>query len=114
MQNETLEYLEKVACIAYQNLRHLEHQDDAEKNLDDQGAEILMSGYLQLYAKLDDPTGHYQSPSDHTMTVARTCCELKNQMMSVPRTEWDGDDEGLFKLMTAFMFIFKHLYVPAN
>lgn len=111
MEKETVEYLEKVACIAHQNLNYLSQQEEALK-VDDAGAKVLMGSYLQLYADFINPqqaTGN--TPSPRIKLVARTCCDLKREMFSVPRSEWDDQEEGLFKLMTAFMFLFKHLYV---
>lgn len=111
MKQETITYLEKVACIAHQNLNYLFDQE-GEKKVDDAGAEILMSSYLQLYADFVNPHQAVgKTPSSEIMLTARTCCDIKREMFSTPRAEWDEQEEGLFKLMTAFMFLFKHLYV---
>lgn len=114
MEKETVTYLEKVACIAHQNLTTLSHQEGALQ-VDDAGAKVLMGGYLQLYAEFIQPQPVVdRSPSHHTLLVARTCCDLKREMFAVPRSEWDEQEEGLFKLMTAFMFLFKYLYVKRH
>ncbi len=111
MEKETVEYLEKVACIAHQNLNYLSSQQ-GELQVDDAGAQLLMGSYLQLYADFIHPQQAVgKVPSAQVKLVARTCCDLKREMFSVPRSEWDEQEEGLFRLMTAFMFLFKHLYV---
>lgn len=111
METETREFLDRVACIAQANLNYLYDQDDDELSLDDQGSQVLMGAYIELYRQYMGKTARSSLPSPTAYHAAEACCAMRRKMEQRPKSEWNEDEHGLFTLMLAYMFMFKHLYV---
>ena len=114
MEQETKLYIDKVACIARSNMCYQQQTPQDSRTLDNQGMSLIMSGFLEMYDIFVSDIPNQSPPSPKIYTIASSCCEMKNKMMRAPRETWDPEEEGFFKLMTAYMFLFKHLYVPAH
>lgn len=111
MNPETRDFLDHVACVAQVNLNYLYELDGDEMNLDDQGSQALMSAYLELYDQFMGHVEHDNAPSSHIYNVASACCAMRREMELRAKSEWSGEEHGLFTLMLGFMYMFKHLYV---
>ena len=86
----------------------------SERSHDDAGAALLMSAYLEMYEHWQKASPGTQPPSQRVYVAAETCVAMRNQLFTQDRSEWPEETEGLFQMMTAFMFLFKHMYVPQN
>lgn len=111
MNPDTREFLDHLACVAQANVDYLFDQEREGLTLDDQGAEVLMQAYLELYHQYMGNSERLSAPSRHAYSAAEACCAMRRQLEQRPRAVWSGDEEGLFTLMLGFMFMFKHLYV---
>lgn len=111
MSQETRDFLDQVACIAQANLNHLQMQAPEEQTPDDLGADALMGAYLELYDQYTGTEPRSSAPSDRAYHAAEACCDMRRQLQQRPQVLWDDDEHGLYTLMLAFMFLFKHLYV---
>ena len=113
MEEETIEYLDTVACIARSNMAWHQRKPAGERSLDEAGAALLMSCYLEIYDiwQRDSATG---APPARIHLAASSCVEMRRRLEQRPRVSWSDEEEGLFRLMTAFMFLFKHLYVARH
>ena len=111
MEQETREHLDVIACIAEANLNYLNSHDPEDLNLDDQGSRILMSAYLELYDQITGTEQRSSQPSQRAFTAAEACCVMRRDIEQRPKTEWEEEEHSLFKLMLAYMYMFKHLYV---
>lgn len=110
MEQETIEYLETVACVARSNMVWHQRKARSERTLDEAGAALLMSCYLEIYdIWQSEMAGDGPPPRIHS--AASSCVAMRRQLEQRPRASWSDEEEGLFQLMTAFMFLFKHLYV---
>ena len=49
MKQESIDYLDKVACIANANMACYEMKPASRRNNDEAGAALLMSAYLKMY-----------------------------------------------------------------
>ncbi|MGB5275846.1 MAG: hypothetical protein WBO16_03480 [Gammaproteobacteria bacterium] len=112
MKQESIDYLEKVACIAHANVAYHQMKPAAERNNDEAGAALLMSAYLEMYEHWQNAKPGTEAPSRRVSTVAATCEQMRSQLQILDRDQWPNETEGLFQMMTAFMFLFKHMYVP--
>jgi len=83
MKQENVDYLKTDACIARANIVYQQ----------------------QTLTSLRNET-------ERIYFAAKTCVQMRNRLNEVARKEWGGEEEGLFQIMTAYMFLFKHLYVP--
>jgi len=111
MEQETREYLDKVACIAEANLNYLKEQDTEDLSLDDHGSRLLMAAYLELYDQITGVEKRTNQPSQYAYTAAEACCLMRRDLEQRPKSEWEEEERGLFELMLAYMFMFKQLYV---
>lgn len=111
MEQETREHLDVVACIAEANLNYLYNQNPEDINLDDQGAQILMSAYLELYDQITGVEQRSSKPSQRAYSAAEACCAMRRDIEQRPKKEWEDEEHGLFTLMLAYMYMFKQLYV---
>ena len=111
MEQETREHLDLVACIAEANLNCLNSREPGELSLDDQGSQILMNAYLELYDQITGAEPRSSQPSQMAFTAAEACCVMRRDIEQRPKTEWEDEEHGLFKLMLAYMYMFKQLYV---
>lgn len=111
MEKETREHLDEVACIAEANLNCLNSLDSEKFGLDDQGSYTLMSAYLELYDQITGTEQRSGQPSQLAFTAAEACCVMRRDIEQRPKSEWEDEEQGLFKLMLAFMYMFKQLYV---
>jgi hypothetical protein len=113
MEQETIEYLDTVACIARSNMLWHQRKSPRARSLDEAGAALLMGCYLELYDIWQSEIAG-QAPPPRIHLAAASCVEMRRQLEQRPRTSWSDEEEGLFRLMTAFMFLFKHLYVARH
>ena len=113
MKQENKQYLDTVACIAQANLVH--HQKKSQqRSLDESGAAMLMSAYLEMYDHWQENKPGLAAPSDRVYFAANSCVQLRKELEQEPRHQWTEEEEGIFQLMTAYMFLFKHMYIPKN
>lgn len=114
MKQESEQYLDTVACIARANLVYHQQTTQHERGPEEAGAALLMSAFLEMYDcwQLDEPG--MPAPSDRIYYAANSCAQLRKELELEPRHKWTDEEEGIFQLMTAFMFLFKHMYVPKN
>ena len=113
METETIEYLDTVACIARSNMAWHQQTPAEQRSLDEAGAALLMSCYLEIYDIWQTGVAG-NSPPIRIFIAASSCVELRRRLQQRPRVSWSDEEEGLFQLMTAFMFLFKHLYVQQH
>jgi len=113
MEQETIEYLDTVACIARSNMVWQQRTPREQRSLDEAGAALLMSCYLEVYDIWQSQAAG-TAPPPRIYLAASSCVGLRRQLEQRPRVSWSDDEEGLFQLMTAFMFLFKHLYVARH
>ncbi|MDH5784280.1 MAG: hypothetical protein OEZ16_01565 [Chromatiales bacterium] len=111
MNPETRDFLDQVACVAQANLNYLSALEVEEMEVDEQGSQVIMGAYLELYDQFMGNTARSSGPTDFIFTAASACCGMRRQMEQRPRSDWSGDEHGLFTLMLGFMYMFKHLYV---
>ena len=114
MKQESIDYLEKVACIANANMACHQMKPASERNDDEAGAALLMSAFLEMYEHWQKVKPGTEPPSRRVYTAADACVQMRNELQMQERCEWPDEAEGLFQMMTAFMFLFKHMYVPQN
>lgn len=114
MKQETIDYLDTVACIANANMVYQSQTPVDERSDDDRGMALLMSAFLEMYDHWKSAKSGTEAPSDRVYVAARTCVLMRDDMCSVDRDKWNEEAEGLFQMITAFMFLFKHMYVPQN
>ena len=112
MKQENIDYLDEVACIAYANIAHHQITPIADRDENEAGAALLMSAYLEMYEHWQRVKPGTEAPSQRVYIAAETCVEMRKQLQVQEREQWPSDTEALFQMMTAFMFLFKHLYVP--
>ena len=113
MKQESENYLDTVACIARANLVH-HQQKPQQRGPEEAGAALLMSTYLEMYELWQNNQPGLVAPPERIYFAATSCVELRKQLEQEPRHQWTDEEEGIFQLMTAFMFLFKHMYVPKN
>jgi len=113
MEQETIEYLDTVACVARSNMAWQQRTARDERSLDDAGAALLMSCYLEIYDIWQSELAG-EAPPPRIYVAASSCVSMRRQLEQRPRVSWSDDEEGLFQMMTAFMFLFKHLYVQQH
>ncbi len=113
MEQETIEYLDKVACIARSNIVWHQRRRADERSPDEAGAALLMSCYLEIH-DIWLSGAETAGPPPRLYLAASSCVAMRRQLEQQPRASWSDDEEGLFQLMTAFMFLFKHLYVARH
>jgi hypothetical protein len=114
MKQESIDYLDSVACIAnahmvYQSQTTVEERDNTER-----GMALLMSAFLEMYDHWKTTKAATEPPSDRVYIAADACVLMRNDLFSVARHKWNEEAEGLFQMITAYMFLFKHMYVPQN
>ena len=114
MKQESKEYLDKVACIANANMAYHQMKPVSERNDDEAGAALLMSAFLEMYEHWQNARPGTETLSQRVYLAVDTCIQMRNELQKKDRSEWPEEAEGLFKMMTAFMFLFKHMYVPQN
>ena len=114
MKQESIEYLDKVACIATANMAYHQMKPVSERNNDEAGAALLMSAFLEMYHHWQNAKPGTEPPSNRVYIAADACVQMRNELQQQARSEWSEEAEGLFQMMTAFMFLFKHMYVPQN
>ena len=114
MKQESIDYLDKVASIANANMACYEMKPASRRNNDEAGAALLMSAYLEMYQHWQQAKPGTEPPSKRIYIAADACVQMRNQLQMQERNEWPDEVEGLFQMMTAFMFLFKHMYVPQN
>ncbi len=113
MKQESENYLDTVACIARANLLH-HQQKSQQRGPEEGGAALLMSTYLEMYEHWQNNQPGLAAPPERIYFAATSCVGLRKQLEQEPRNQWTDEEEGIFQLMTAFMFLFKHMYVPQN
>ena len=114
MEQESIEYLDKVACIANANMAYHQMTPLEERSNDDAGAAVLMSAYLEMYEHWQKAKPGTEPPPKRVFIAAEACAKMHHHLRTLDRSDWTEDMEGLFELITAFMFLFKHMYVPQN
>ena len=114
MKQESIAYLEKVACIASANMAWHQQTPLSDRTEDESGAALLMSAYLEMYDHWRSARPGTEPPSERVYIAADACVLMRNELQQRARSEWPVEAEGLFQMMTAYMFLFKQLYVPQN
>lgn len=114
MKQENIDYLDKVACIASANMTYHQMNPVSERNHDDAGAALLMSAFLEMYEHWQKAKPGTEPPSKRVYIAADACVQMRSELQQKQRCEWSDEAEGLFQMMAAFMFLFKHMYVPQN
>jgi hypothetical protein len=114
MKQESENYLDTVACIARANLVHHQQKPQQLRGPEEAGAALLMSTYLEMYELWQNNQPGLVAPPERIYFAATSCVELRKQLEQEPRHQWTDEEEGIFQIMTAFMFLFKHMYVPQN
>jgi len=114
MEHESELYLDKVACIARANLAYQQQKPRENRSLDEAGASLLMSTFLEMYDLLQRDTFSKKEPSRRIYIAAVSCVQMRKNLENEPRESWSDEEEGLFQMMTAYMFLFKHLYVSLH
>ena len=114
MKQENKQYLDTVACIAQANLVHHQKKSQQQRSLDESGAAMLMSAYLEMYDHWQENKPGLAAPSDRVYFAANSCVQLRKELEQEPRHQWTEEEEGIFQLMTAYMFLFKYMYIPKN
>ncbi len=114
MKQESIDYLDKVACIANANMAYHQMKPANQRNDDEAGAALLMSAYLEMYQHWQNTKSGTEPPSKRVYIAAETCVQMRNQLEMQERSEWPEEVESLYQMMTAFMFLFKHLYISQN
>lgn len=112
MKQESIDYLDKVACIANANMAYHQMTPVSERNDNEAGAALLMSAYLEMYEHWQNAKPGTEAPSDRVNIAADACVQMRSHLQKQERNEWSDDMEGLFQMMAAFMLLFKHMYVP--
>ncbi len=114
MKQESKQYLDTVACIARANLVFHQKKPLPQRSPDEAGAAALMSAYLEMYDHWQQNAPGLAAPSDRVYFAANSCVQLRKELESEPRHQWTEEEEGIFQLMTAYMFLFKYMYIPKN
>jgi len=114
MKQESILYLDKVACIARANMAYHQQKPQDQRDLDEAGIALLMSSFLEMYDHWQNAETGREEPPKRVYIAASSCVELRKQLELEPRHSWTDEEEGLFQMMTAYMFLFKHMYVPQN
>jgi hypothetical protein len=114
MEQESKQYLDKVACIAQANMAFHQQTPQFERSPDEAGAAILMSAFLEMYDHWQNNEPGLAAPSDRIYFAANSCVQIRKELELEPRHNWTDEEEGMFQLMTAFMFLFKHMYIAKN
>ena len=114
MKQESIEYIEKVACIATANMAYHQMKPVSQRNHDEAGAALLMSAFLEMYQHWKTAKPGTEPPSERVYIAADACVQMRCQLQQQERGEWPDEVEDLFQMMTAFMLLFKHMYVPEN
>jgi len=110
MRQDSEHYLDKVACIARTNMALHQQTSQEERTAEEAGAALLMSAYLELYdIWLNNQTGK-DSPSRKLYLAAATCVQIRASLEKEAHANWTDEETGLFKMMTAYMFLFKQMY----
>jgi len=114
VKQESIDYLDKVACIANANMAYHQQTPKDERSETDSGMALLMSAFLEMYDHWKSVRSGIEQPSDRVYIAADACVMMRNDLFSVARHKWNEEAEGLFSMITAYMFLFKHMYVPQN
>lgn len=114
MKQESIDYLDKVACIASANMAYHQMKPASQRNDDEAGAALLMSAFLEMHEHWQNAKPGTQPPSKRVYIAADACVQMRNELQKQERNEWPVEAEGLFQLMSAFMLLFKYMYVPQN
>ena len=114
MKQESEKYLNTVACLARANLMHLQQKTQQQRDPEEAGAAMLMSTFLEMYELWQNDQSRFTAPPERVYFAATSCVELRKQLEQEPRHEWTDEEEGIFQVMTAFMLLFKHMFVPQN
>ena len=114
MKQESENYLDTIACIARANLVYHQQKHQQQREPEEAGAALLMSTYLEMYEHWQNNQASLEAPPERVYIAATSCVELRKQLEQEPRHQWTDEEEGIFQLMSAFMFLFKHMYVPQN
>ena len=114
MKQESIDYLDKAACIANANMACHQMKPESQRKHDEAGAALIMSAYLEIYEHWQSAKPGIEPPSNRVYIAADACVQMRNQLQTQERTEWPDEMEGLFQMMTDFMLLFKHMYVPQN
>ena len=114
MKQESILYLDKVACIAHANLSFLQMKPKADRDCNESGAALLMSAFLEMYYHWRSAKPGLEPPSERVSIAADACVLMRNELHKQDRSSWSEEAEGLLQMMTAFMFLFKHMYVCYN
>lgn len=114
MKQESIDYLDKVACIASANMAYHQMKPVSQRNDDEAGAALLMSAFLEMYEHWQNAKPGSEPPSKRVYIAADACVQMRNELQNRERCDWPEEVEGLFQMMSAFMFLFKFMYVPQN
>jgi len=114
MKQESIDYLESVACIANANMVFQQLTPAHQRSETDSGMALLMSAFLEMYDHWKSTRSGTEPPSDRVYIAADACVLMRNDLFSVARHKWSEEAEGLLQMITAYMFLFKHMYITQN
>lgn len=114
MKQESEHYLDKAACIARANMALHQQTPQQDRTPDEAGTAMLMSSFLEMYELWQNHHTGNNSPSRKLYLAAATCVQIRTELEQEVRSKWTDDEEGLFKMMTAYMFLFKQMYAPPH
>ena len=114
MKQDSIDYIDKVACIAHAHMVYQSQTSRDERDDTESGMALLMSAYLEMYDHWKSTKPGIEAPPDRVYIAAKTCVLMRDDMLSVAREKWNEEAEGLYQMITAYMFLFKHMYVPQN
>lgn len=114
MKQESIDYLDNVACIANAHMVYQSQSTATERDNTESGMALLMSAFLEMYDHWKSTKLGIEPPSDRVYIAADACVMMRSDLLSVARHKWNAEAEGLYQMITAYMFLFKHMYVPQN
>lgn len=114
MEQESIDYLDKVACIAHANMAHHQATPPEQRSYDEAGAALLMSAYLEMYEHWQNAKPGTEAPPKKVYVAAEACIQMRNWLQGLDRSDMTEQAEGLLEMVTAYMFLFRHMYVPRN
>lgn len=114
MKQESIVYLDKVACIASANMVYHQVKPVSDRTEDEAGAALLMGAFLEMYEHWQRAKPGAEPPSERVYIAADACVLMRNELQKQERCTWSDEAEALLQMMTAFMFLFKYMYVPQN
>ena len=110
MELETQIFLDDIAGICKATLPNLAIRSENDKNVDDQGMEFLMSGFLFLY-------GNNTPDHDQFLQLKQTAATSATMFREYAQREKDSiiepDEQGTLQLIRGFLYLFQQKVAAA-